>query len=206
MIVNHNNVRLHEPLVSRVQREHMNKHKSAILWFTGLSGAGKSTLAHAVELALHKHGCRTYVLDGDNVRHGLCADLGFSAEDRTENIRRIGEMAKLFTEAGVITLAAFISPFRADRKKVRTLVNPEDFIEIYCYCPLDTCEQRDVKGLYAKAHQGLIKDFTGVSSPYEAPETPELIVDTSKLSLEECVNKVLALLSERHIVSHLPLS
>lgn len=196
-----NNIRWHESLVSRAQREQLNGHKSAILWFTGLSGAGKSTLAHAVEEALHRHHCRTFVFDGDNVRHGLCADLGFSAEDRVENIRRVGEMSKLFIEAGVIALTAFISPFLADRERVRALVSPGDFIEIYCRCPLEVCEQRDVKGLYAKARQGLIKDFTGISSPYEPPEHPELVVETGRVPLSDCVEQVLALLRERGIIT-----
>ncbi|MDP1722761.1 MAG: adenylyl-sulfate kinase [Candidatus Gottesmanbacteria bacterium] len=194
------NIYWHEAFVSRMLREQMNGHKSFILWFTGLSGSGKSTLAHAVEEALYELGCRTFVFDGDNVRHGLCADLGFSSEDRVENIRRIGEMAKLFTEAGVIALTAFISPYRADRARVRSLVAPEDFIEIYCHCPLEVCEQRDVKGLYAKARQGLIKDFTGISSAYEAPDTPELLLDTGSLPLKDCVAQVLALLSNRRII------
>ena len=185
--------------MTRGQREAMNGHRGVILWFTGLSGAGKSTLAHAVEQALYKNGCHTYVFDGDNVRHGLCADLGFSAADRTENIRRVGEMAKLFTEAGMIALTAFISPFRADRDGVRALVSPENFIEIYCRCSLETCELPDVKGLYAKARQGLINDFTGVSSPYEAPDSPELLLDTDQLSVEKCVDMVLTLLRERGI-------
>jgi adenylylsulfate kinase len=195
------NIRWHESLVSRKAREQHNRHKSAILWFTGLSGAGKSTLAHAVELELYRQGCSTFVFDGDNVRHGLCSDLGFSPEDRAENIRRIGEMSKLFVEAGVIALTAFISPFRADRGRVRGLVAPEDFIEIYCRCPLDTCEQRDVKGLYAKARQGLIPNFTGISSPYEAPENPELVVDTGTQPLADSVEQVLTLLRSRGIIA-----
>lgn len=194
------NIHWHETVVSRMLRERMNGHKSFILWFTGLSGSGKSTLAHAVEEALYKLDCRTIVFDGDNVRHGLCADLGFSSEDRVENIRRIGEMAKLFTEAGVIALTAFISPYRADRARVRSLVASEDFIEIYCHCPLEVCEQREVKGLYAKARQGLIKDFTGTSSAYEAPDTPELSIDTGSLPLKDCVAQVLALLNNRRII------
>lgn len=195
------NIRWHESLVSRTLREQLNGHKSVILWFTGLSGAGKSTLAHAVEDALYRQQCRTFVFDGDNVRHGLCADLAFSPEDRVENIRRVGEMAKLFTEAGIIALTAFISPFQADRERVRALVAPGDFIEIYCHCPLDVCEQRDVKGLYAKARQGLIKDFTGISSPYEVPEHPELVVETGSVPLEVCVEQVLALLRTRGIIA-----
>jgi adenylylsulfate kinase len=186
--------------VVRSHREHLNRHKSVILWFTGLSGAGKSTLAHAVEERLHQLECHTFVFDGDNVRHGLCGDLGFSQEDRTENIRRIGEMVKLFLEAGVIVLTAFISPFRRDRQRVRSLVSEGDFIEIYCNCPLDVCEGRDKKGLYRRARAGEIKEFTGVSSPYEAPENPDLVLDTSALSLEECVERVVALLIQRGIL------
>jgi len=185
------NIIWHQSLVTRADREKMNGHKSVILWFTGLSGAGKSTLAHATEQALHAWSCRTFVFDGDNVRHGLCADLGFSAEDRVENIRRVGEMAKLFVEAGVIALTAFISPYREDRDRVRSLVPEGDFIEIYCSCPLEVCEQRDVKGLYQKARLGLIKDFTGVSAPYESPQAAELVVDTGVLTLEESVSLVL---------------
>ncbi|MCE9633678.1 MAG: adenylyl-sulfate kinase [Methylophilales bacterium] len=196
-----NNIRWHQSLVNRADRAKQNKHKSVILWFTGLSGAGKSTLAHAVEGRLHALGCRTFVFDGDNVRHGLCSDLSFSAADRAENIRRIGEMSKLFIEAGTIALTAFISPFRADRAKVRALVDEGDFLEIYCHCTLEICEQRDVKGLYAKARQGLIKDFTGISSPYEAPETPELSLDTGALPLEECVEKVLELLKTHGVIA-----
>lgn len=191
----------HHAVIQREHRQQQNKHKSAVLWFTGLSGAGKSTLAHAVEEQLHQLGCRTYVLDGDNVRHGLCGDLGFSAADRTENIRRIGEVAKLMVEAGVIVLTAFISPFRADRERVRGLMAHGDFLEIYCQCPLDVCETRDVKGLYKKARAGEVKEFTGISSPYEQPLTPELAVDTASLSLEQSATRVLALLRERGIVS-----
>jgi len=157
-------------------------------------------VAHAVEHRLHEQGCHTFVLDGDNVRHGLCADLGFSETDRSENIRRIGEMSKLFVEAGVITLAAFISPSQGDRKLVRSLLMPQNFIEIYCNCPLEVCEQRDVKGLYAKARSGAIPQFTGISSPYEAPESPELVLDTDRLSLDECVDMVLGLLTKQGLL------
>jgi adenylylsulfate kinase len=193
-------IRWHDSLLTRENRETQNGHKSVILWFTGLSGAGKSTLAHAVEKKLHDFGCKTFVFDGDNVRHGLCADLGFSRDERIENIRRIGEMAKLFTEAGVIALTAFISPFRMDRERVRNLVPGGDFIEIYCRCPLETCEGRDVKGLYAKARQGLIQDFTGISSPYETPENPELTLDTGTMPLDACVQEVLFLLQREKII------
>lgn len=181
----------HHATVTRAQRELQNKHRSVALWFTGLSGAGKSTLAHAVEERLHQMGCHTFVLDGDNVRHGLCGDLGFSGDDRRENIRRVGEVAKLFVEAGVIVLTAFISPFRADRERARKLVGEADFIEIYCHCPLDVCEERDVKGLYKKARQGLIENFTGISSPYEIPDHPELSIDTAAKTLDECVDQVI---------------
>lgn len=195
------NVVWHHATVTRQRREQLNGHKSVILWFTGLSGAGKSTLAHAVEEELHRRGCRTFVFDGDNVRHGLCADLGFSAEDRVENIRRIGEMAKLFLEAGAIALMAFISPFRKDRERVRSLVPHGEFLEIYCRCALEVCEQRDVKGLYKRARSGEIKDFTGISSPYEEPDDPEVVIDTGALPLEECVAKVLDLLKERGLTA-----
>jgi adenylylsulfate kinase len=174
-----------------VRREAQNGHRGAIIWFTGLSGSGKSTLAHAVEESLHQHGCRTFVLDGDNVRHGLCGDLGFSAQDRQENIRRIGEVAKLFLEAGVIVLTAFISPYCADRERVRGMVGHGAFIEIYCDTPIEICETRDAKGLYKKARAGEIAEYTGISSPYEAPETPELTVKTGTASLAACVQQVI---------------
>ena len=195
-----NNIFLQQGLVKPLDREVQADHKAVILWFTGLSGAGKSTLAHAVELALFEQGYRTFVFDGDNVRHGLCADLGFSIEDRTENIRRIGEMSKLFLEAGVIALTAFISPFQEDRAKVRALVAPEQFVEIYCKADIAVCESRDVKGLYAKARRGEIKDFTGISSPYEAPIAPELVLNTGEESLEMCVQKVVKYLCEKQVI------
>lgn len=195
------NVVWHHATVTRSRREAINKHHSTILWFTGLSGAGKSTLAHAVEEHLHSLNCRTFTLDGDNVRHGLCSDLTFSAEDRIENIRRIGEMSKLFMEAGVIVLTAFISPFRSDRKRVRSLVPHGDFLEIYCHCPLEVCEERDVKGLYKRARNGEIKEFTGISSPYEPPENPELTVNTGAMTLGESVDTVILFLRERGIIN-----
>jgi adenylylsulfate kinase len=198
---NSNNTVWHHATVTRERRKELNNHKSVILWFTGLSGSGKSTLAHAVEEELYQKKCRTYVMDGDNVRHGLCGDLGFSDEDRKENIRRIGNVAKLFLDAGSIVLTAFISPFHEDRETVRNLVLPGDFLEIYCNAPLEVCEQRDIKGIYKKAREGIIKDFTGISSPYEAPLNPELIVNTGKNSLEECVAQVMGLLKERGIIS-----
>jgi adenylylsulfate kinase len=194
------NVVWHHATVTRERREASNGHHSVMLWFTGLSGAGKSTLAHAVEEQLHQMGCRTFTFDGDNVRHGLCSDLGFSSEDRVENIRRVGEMGKLFLEAGVIALTAFISPFRSDREKVRSLVPHGEFLEIYCHCPLEVCEERDVKGLYKRARAGEIKNFTGISSPYEEPENPELVVNTGALELDECVASVIGLLRERGVI------
>ncbi len=198
---NNNNVIWHHATVTRKRREEQNGHRSVILWFTGLSGAGKSTLAHAVEEELHRMGCRTFVFDGDNVRHGLNSNLGFSKEDRQENIRRIGEMCKLFVEAGVVALTAFISPSREDREKVRGLVKEGDFIEIFCDCGLEVCESRDVKGMYARARRGEIKDFTGVSAPYERPEHPELAFDTGSMPLEECVEKIVSYLREKEIVN-----
>ncbi|MGW8287857.1 MAG: adenylyl-sulfate kinase [Desulfobulbales bacterium] len=199
--MNSPNVVYHRATVNRNRRQKLNKHKSVIIWFTGLSGSGKSTLAHAVEEELHQDGCRTFVFDGDNVRHGLCANLSFSEEDRHENIRRIGEMAKLFIEAGVIALTAFISPYRADRERVRALVSENDFIEIYCNSPLEVCEERDVKGLYRRARKGEIKNYTGISSPYEEPEHPDLVLDTANETVETNVEKVLDMLEERHIIS-----
>lgn len=194
------NVVWHNATVTRARRESQNGHRGAIIWFTGLSGAGKSTLAHAVEEALHQRGCRTFVLDGDNVRHGLCGDLGFSSDDRIENIRRVGEVAKLFMEAGVIVLTAFISPFRADRERVRGMVEHGDFMEIYCNSAIEVCETRDVKGLYKKARAGQISDFTGISSPYEAPVSPELTVETGAAELQSCVDAVLKEMAHRNII------
>lgn len=196
-----NNIVWHHATVTRARRELQNGHRGAIIWFTGLSGSGKSTLAHAVEEALYQRGCRTFVLDGDNVRHGLCGDLAFSAEDRQENIRRIGEVAKLFMEAGVIVLTAFISPYRADRERVRGMVEHGDFIEIYCDTPLEICELRDVKGMYKKARNGEIAEFTGISSPYEEPKNPELAVNTGTLALDACVQQVIGEMMQRTIIN-----
>lgn len=190
----------HHATVTRRRREVLNGHRGSIIWFTGFSGSGKSTLAHAVEEALHQRGCRTFVLDGDNVRHGLCGDLGFSSKDRAENIRRIGEMSKLFMEAGVIVLTAFISPFRADRERVRGMVEHGDFIEIFCDSPIEVCESRDVKGLYKKARAGQISDFTGISSPYETPDNPELTINTGATELDACVQQVIAEMQQRGIL------
>ncbi|MDH5668388.1 MAG: adenylyl-sulfate kinase [Nitrospira sp.] len=195
-----NNVVWHQSTVTRAHREAQNGHRGTIIWFTGLSGSGKSTLAHAVEDCLHQRGCRSFVLDGDNVRHGLCGDLGFSVHDRQENIRRIGEMAKLFMEAGMIVLTAFISPYQADRRRVREMVKGGDFLEIYCNAGIEVCESRDVKGMYKKARAGKIAEFTGISSPYEVPQQPELIVETGREELEVCVRQVMAELERRGVI------
>ena len=197
------NIKWHTATITRELRAQQNGHRSATLWLTGLSGAGKSTVAHALEDTLYAMGCRTFVFDGDNVRHGLCAGLGFSPDDRRENMRRVGEAAKLFAQAGVISLAAFISPYRKDRELVRDVIGKDDFIEVYCSCPVEVCEQRDVKGLYRKARAGEIKEFTGVSSPYEAPENPDLTIDTSAMPLQECVSKIVDMLLERKIISRI---
>ena len=195
------NIIYHNATVTRERRNQLNKHKSVVIWFTGLSGSGKSTLAHSVEEELYKQGCRTFTLDGDNVRHGLSSNLTFSDDDRKENIRRIGETSKLMMEAGVIAITAFISPFRRDRDLIRKLLHQDDFIEIYCKASLDVCESRDVKGLYKRARAGEIKNYTGIDSPYEAPESPELIINTEGESLENSVAKVIDFLKFKGIVA-----
>ena len=199
MTTNSSNIVWHKASVNRESLEQRRNHKSAILWFTGLSGSGKSTLANAVNAALFNKGLSSYVLDGDNIRHGLCKDLGFSDSDREENIRRIGEVSKLFLDAGIIVLTAFVSPFRSDREKARRLVKENDFVEIFCAANLEVCEERDTKGLYAKARAGQIKDFTGISSPYEEPQKPELKVDTGLKGLDESVDEVISKLIELNI-------
>ena len=198
--ITNQNTRWHEPTVKRHHREELNAHKGKILWFTGLSGAGKSTLAHALEEKLHDFEARTYVLDGDNIRKGLCKDLGFSEQDRIENIRRIGEISRLMMDAGLIVMTAFISPFRRDRRIVRELVAEGDFIEILCDTPLSVCESRDIKGLYKRARAGEIPEFTGISSPYEIPEKPELIVDSGNSTIEECVDEIINFLKTKEII------
>ena len=190
----------HQATVTRKRREKLNGHKSFVLWFTGLSGSGKSTVAHAVEEQLHQMGCRTFVFDGDNVRHGLCSDLGFGEDDRKANIRRIGEMTHLFVQAGGIAMTAFISPFRSERNRVRDLFEPGEFVEVYCDCSLETCEARDVKGLYAKARAGLIPNYTGISSPYETPESAEITVNTDRETLDESIDKVLDYLRQQQLI------
>lgn len=192
-----NNVVWHNPSVTRAMRESLNGHKALAVWFTGLPSSGKSTIAHKVEMELYKLGVRTYTLDGDNVRHGLCSDLGFSPEDRAENLRRIAEMIKLFLDAGIVVLSAFVSPFEKDRERVRQIIGSDDFLLVYCRCPVEVCEKRDPKGMYAKAKRGEIPEYTGVSAPYEEPKNPDLILDTHLLSLEECVAKVLRVIKEK---------
>ena len=193
------NIVWHQGAVNREDREKLNGHKGATVWLTGLSGSGKSTIAVDLEKRLAERGVRTYILDGDNIRHGLNKDLGFSPEDRTENIRRIGEVAKLFTEAGMVVVTAFISPYRADRDQVRALL-PKDFVEVHLDCPIAVCEQRDVKGLYQKARAGQIPEFTGVSAPYEEPVNPELTLRTGEQPVGESVRQVIACLEARGIV------
>jgi adenylylsulfate kinase len=196
-----NHVVWHRVLVSRDDRNRLNDHKSGIVWFTGLSASGKSTIAHAVEKELFERGIRTYVLDGDNVRHGINSNLGFSREDRKENLRRIAEFSKLFVDAGIVVLASFISPYREERTFVKNYFRPDDFLEIYVKCSVEECERRDPKGLYKKARAGIIKEYTGVSSPYEEPENPDLALNTEHFDLENSVRKVLGLIEKRKFLS-----
>jgi len=195
------NIIYHKASVTRQRRNKLNNHRSIVLWFTGLSGSGKSTLAHALEEKLFQKGCRTFVLDGDNVRYGLNSNLDFSEAGRTENIRRISEVSKLMLESGLIVMTAFISPINKDRSEARKLISSNDFIEIYCKASLETCETRDVKGLYKRARAGEIKNYTGIDSPYEAPENPELTIDTDKQSLEESVSTILSFLDSNEIIN-----
>ncbi|MCQ6276259.1 adenylyl-sulfate kinase [Bacillus sp. V3B] len=194
------NVVWHEQSLTKETRRKQNGHNSFVIWFTGLSGSGKSTLANALASRLFSDNVRNYVLDGDNVRHGLNKDLGFSEEDRTENIRRIGEVSKLFVDSGQVVLTAFISPFQTDRKLVRDLLEEKEFIEVYVKCSIDTCEERDPKGLYVKARQGLIKDFTGINSPYEEPENPEIVIETDRTTIEESVEQVIQYLKQNALI------
>ena len=194
------NIVWHPGAVTRADRETLNGHRGCIVWLTGLSGSGKSTIAVELEKRLWDRGVRAFILDGDNVRHGLNKNLGFSPADRTENIRRIGEVAKLFTEAGMVAVTAFISPYRADRDQVRALVPPGDFVEVLVDCPLEVCEQRDVKGLYEKARAGKIPEFTGISAPYEPPLEPELTLRTHELSVADSVVRIVGFLEARGVV------
>jgi adenylylsulfate kinase len=195
------NVIYHQATVTRQRRSKLNEHRSVVLWFTGLSGSGKSTLAHALEEKLFQKGCRTFVLDGDNVRHGLNSNLDFSESDRAENIRRISEVSKLMLESGLIVMTAFISPFNKDRNEAKKLISNDDFIEIYCKASLEICEARDVKGLYKKARAGKIKNYTGIDSPYEVPENPDLIIDTDNETLDNAVFIILNFL-EKHFLKN----
>lgn len=195
------NVTWHDHAVTKEERCKLKGHKGAVLWFTGLSACGKSTIANAVDHKLHQAGKHTFVLDGDNIRMGLNKNLGFSAEDRAENIRRIGEVAKLFASSGSIALTAFISPYRADRDKVREILPAGEFVEIFVDASLETCEKRDPKGLYKKARAGEIKNFTGISDPYEAPEKPELVLDSNNKSVEQLADEVIAYLKKSGIVA-----
>ncbi len=190
-----NNLYWHNPSITIHDRWESNRHKSCILWFTGLSASGKSTLANALSRKLHDLGIKCYVLDGDNIRHGLNKDLGFSPEHRKENIRRIAEVAKLFVDAGLIVMTAFISPYKEDRESARKLAREDEFIEISVQCCLEECERRDPKGIYKKARSGEIKEFTGISAPYETPENAEIIIETDKFTLDECLNKIIGYLS-----------
>lgn len=194
------NITWHNATVTKEDRRAQNGHGSCTLWFTGLSGSGKSTIANAVSNELFRQGINEYVLDGDNIRHGLNKDLGFSEEDRTENIRRIGEVAKLFVDSGQIVTTAFISPFRSDRDNVRALFAEGEFIEVFIDCSLEECERRDPKQLYVKARKGEIKDFTGIDSPYESPENPEILIRSDLVTVEEAVEQVLGYLREKNII------
>lgn len=194
------NITWHQATIKTRDRRELNGHKSCVLWFTGLSGSGKSTLANAVDSALYSQGFRSFVLDGDNIRHGLNKDLSFRPEDRKENIRRIGEVAKLFVDSGQIVSTAFISPFREDRALVRDLFGVDEFFEIYVNCPIQVCEIRDPKGLYQKARNGEIPDFTGISSPYEIPVDPDIIIDSARLNIQESIKHILAFLESKKIL------
>nr|WP_084225592.1 adenylyl-sulfate kinase [Paenibacillus pectinilyticus] len=196
----HNNLTLQSSTINKQDRRELNQHKSCVLWFTGLSGSGKSALANEVEKLLYTKGIRTYILDGDNIRLGLNKNLSFSAEDRKENIRRIGEVSKLFVDAGILVLTAFISPYESDRQMARNLFSVGEFIEIYVNCSLEVCEKRDPKGLYKKARNGEIKDFTGISAPYETPSSPELSIDTEKYTLKETAESIIAYLIQQSVL------
>ena len=199
-----NHIVWHEGSINRQDRNHLNQHKSGLVWFTGLSASGKSTIAHYVEKELFIRGIRAYVLDGDNVRHGLNSNLGFSRTDRQENLRRIAELAKLFVDAGILVLAAFISPYREDRDYIRKRFEGDNFLEIYVKCPIEECEKRDPKGQYKKARAGIIKNYTGISAPYEEPENPELIVETKNIGIEETAKKVIEVLDKKRIINNTP--
>ena len=194
------NIKWHNITIDRRKLEKMRGHKGLVLWFTGLSGSGKSTLANALNEYLHSKGLSTFVLDGDNIRHGLCNDLGFSDADREENIRRIGEVANLFMNAGIIAITAFVSPFKNDRAKVKNIIGADDFIEVYCAANLDVCEERDTKGLYKKAKEGIIKGLTGVDDPYEVPNNADLVIDTDGISVSNAVDYIIKFLRKTNLI------
>lgn len=194
------NITWHDTSITKEKRREQNNHYSVVIWFTGLSGSGKSTIANAIAARLYDLGVKNYVLDGDNIRHGLNRDLGFSDADRTENIRRIGEVSKLFVDSGQVVLTAFISPFQSDRNLVRELLDEDEFVEVYVKCPIEDCEKRDPKGLYVKARQGIITEFTGISSPYEEPIEPEIIIESNKFTVEECVDQVINYLTSKNTI------
>lgn len=196
------NITWHHSIITKEDRERLLGHKGVTLWFTGLSCSGKSTLAAEVEKRLYEKGYITFILDGDNIRHGLNRNLGFSPEDREENIRRVGEVAHLFSKAGIINMTAFISPYRADRRKARSLAKEGEFIEIFCRCSLEACEERDKKGLYKKARTGEVPEFTGISAPYEEPEHPEITIDTDRETVEQGVKKIISYLEENGLIKN----
>lgn len=195
------NIKWHGTTVSKEDRCSLNRHRSTVVWLTGLPSSGKSTIANQLEYSLFRYGARSYILDGDNIRHGLNRNLSFSSQDRKENLRRVGEVSKLFVDAGLITIVAFVSPFREDRQMVREMFGKEEFLEVYIKCSLEVCELRDPKGLYKKARRGEIPNFTGVNHPYEAPEKPELVVETDKASLDDCVKQIFQFLVERRVIT-----
>jgi adenylylsulfate kinase len=197
---NNENVTWFDGYVNKEEREKLHGHKGVAIWFTGLSASGKSTIAHHLEKLLYEMSCSTYVFDGDNVRHGLCGDLGFSADDRAENIRRIGEMVRLFVDAGIIAITAFISPYQEDRRKIRNLVGEDRFFEIHVDCPIEVCAERDQKGIYEKARAGVIKEFTGISAPYEKPENPDMVIQSDKVDATKAAKQVLDILQDKKIV------
>jgi len=199
-IKENNNTTWFNGFVTREDREKLHKHKGVVIWFTGLSASGKSTIAHHLEKRLYELGCSTYVFDGDNVRQGLCSDIGFDEKDRAENIRRIGEMSKLFVDAGIIAITAFISPYRKDREKIKSLFSKEQFLEIFVDCPIEVCAKRDPKGNYKKAFQGIIKNYTGVSAPYEIPLSPNLKISSDKMEAIAAADRVVRLLKKGNII------
>ena len=198
--MSHQHITLTEGQVSHIERNEKFKHRSFVIWFTGLSGSGKSTLSQALEKYLFDHEYHPYVIDGDNLRHGLCADLSFTPKDRHENIRRASEVSKLMIDAGLIVMTAFISPYEKDRALAKKLIGDKNFIEVYCNSPLEVCEKRDIKGLYKKAREGLISNFTGIDAPYEIPSHPDLSINTSSLTINQSIDLIVKFLRVRHFI------